>query len=578
MYRPVISSTAAAILLALSLNVSALEAYNPNQSYTGGTQVLYQGKIYEAQWWANAGDSPSNVTANSWESPWIFVRNADGDDVPEPENPDPENPDPETPDPEIPPVEGDFPFYKEGTSYKGGDVVQAGGQLYRCKLGVTSSWCSGAAWAYAPGSGTAWPDAWEKISEEDANKPPVDPEDPPTNPNPGPNPGPTPDPNDPYEILRSDLTKKEKDLTDFPLMQEVKNSVRTRPNSVVEQILPLSASNPENVKRVESLMSATDWDKVLFPKRAVEYTYRNFLQAVGKFPAFCGSYTDGRDSDAICRKSLATMFAHFAQETGGHTAHWDVPEWRQGLVHVREMGWNEGDRNGYNGECKATDLWQQQKWPCGTFENGDYKSYFGRGAKQLSYNFNYGPFSEAIFGDVNILLQNPEMVADTWLNLASAVFFFLYPQPPKPSMLHVIDGTWQPNDKDLASGLVPGFGVTTQIINGGVECGGSVEIAQSVNRISYYKSFANHFGVEVPADEVLGCKGMKAFDGIGAGALNIYWEQDWSWRPDTPGTGSYACQLVGYQTAYSAFTEGDYAKCVKNHFPNTVIVEDEQKK
>jgi len=54
----------------------------------------------------------------------------------------------------------------------------------------------------------------------------------------------------------------------------------------------------------------------------------------------------------------------------------------------------------------------------------------------------------------------------------------MYPQPPKPSMMHVIDGTWQPNARDLANGLVPGFGVTTQIINGGVECGGSTEHLQ----------------------------------------------------------------------------------------------------
>ena len=87
------------------------------------------------------------------------------------------------------------------------------------------------------------------------------------------------------------------------------------------------------------------------------------------------------------------------------------------------------------------------------------------------------------------------------------------------------DGTWQPNDRDISNGLTTGFGVTTQIINGGVECGGSVEVAQSVNRISYYKSFAEYLGVEVPADEVLGCKGMKSFDEDGAGAVKIYWEQ-----------------------------------------------------
>ncbi len=29
---------------------------------------------------------------------------------------------------------------------------------------------------------------------------------------------------------------------------------------------------------------------------------------------------------------------------------------------------------------------------------------------------------------------------------------------------------------------------------------------------------------------------------------------------------SYKCQLVNYQTAYSAFTEGDYINCVEEKF------------
>lgn len=563
MFKPISLS----ILLALSFNLVAAEIYNSTKSYPGGTQVIYQGKIYEAQWWANAGETPGRTVDNPWDSPWIFIENAD--ELPPP-RPDPEKP--------SPPLTGEYPAYQIGKKYKGGDVVQVNNQLYRCRKGITEPWCSGAAWAYAPGTGTAWPDAWDKISEEEASKPSPEittppPVTPPTTTNP-PSGGNTGEDGS-YEILRSKLTAKEKELTNFSQMQKVKDAIRTRSNEVVDKIIPNASSNPENVKRVERLISAQSWDKVLFPKRAPEYTYRNFLQAVGKFPALCGTYTDGRDSDAICRKTLATMFAHFAQETGGHTSHWDVPEWRQGLVYVREMGLNEQSRGSYNGECGMTELWQQKKWPCGKFPDGAYKSYFGRGAKQLSYNFNYGPFSEIIYGDANVLLQKPELVADTWLNLASAIFFFLYPQPPKPSMLHVIDGTWQPNQRDLANGLIPGFGVTTQIINGGVECGGSVEVAQSKNRISYYKSFADHFGIEVPSNEVLGCKGMKAFDADGAGAVNIYWVQDWGWKPNTPGQKSYACQLVGYQTAFSAFVAGDYAKCVQDYFPNTKIIEDE---
>ncbi|MES0299473.1 chitinase [Citrobacter sedlakii] len=377
---------------------------------------------------------------------------------------------------------------------------------------------------------------------------------------------------EPYTMKASDLAKKEQELTNFPLMQSVKETIRTLDNASVELIEPGRAANPENVKRVEGIVKASDWE-YLFPLRAHAYTYSNFLKAVGKFPALCQTYNDGRDSDAICRKELATMFAHFAQETGGHESWRPEAEWRQALVHVREMGWSEGQKGGYNGECNP-DVWQGQTWPCGKDKDGDFLSYFGRGAKQLSYNYNYGPFSEAMYGDVRVLLDKPELVADTWLNLASAIFFFAYPQPPKPSMLQVIDGTWQPNEHDKANGLVPGFGVTTQIINGGVECGGPTEIAQSQNRIKYYKEFANYLKVPVPADEVLGCANMKQFDEYGAGALKIYWEQDWGWSADTPDGKTYACQLVGYQTPFSAFKDGDYTKCVQK-FYNVNIVNDD---
>ena len=376
----------------------------------------------------------------------------------------------------------------------------------------------------------------------------------------------------PYTMKASDLAKKEKELTDFPLMKSVKDTIRTLDNAQVEQIEPGRAANPVNVKRVEGILKESDWE-YLFPLRAKDYSYSNFLKAVGKFPALCDTYNDGRDSEAICRKELATMFAHFAQETGGHESWRPEPEWRQALVYVREMGWSEGQKGGYNGECNP-DVWQGQTWPCGKDKDGDFLSYFGRGAKQLSYNYNYGPFSEAMYGDVRTLLDKPELVADTWLNLASAIFFFAYPQPPKPSMLQVIDGTWQPNDHDKANGLVPGFGVTTQIINGGVECGGPTEIAQSQNRIKYYKEFANYLKVPVPADEVLGCANMKQFDEGGAGALKIYWDQDWGWSADTPDGKTYACQLVGYQTPFSAFKDGDYTKCVQKFF-NVNIVNDD---
>ncbi|MGX9079776.1 chitinase, partial [Klebsiella pneumoniae] len=129
-------------------------------------------------------------------------------------------------------------------------------------------------------------------------------------------------------LSQSELDAWEQALTDFPAMAAVKASIATRDNAVVEAVAPGLALNPANVKRVEGLLSESQFN-FLFPLRAPEYTYRGFLQAVAKFPAFCGDYSDGRNAEAICRKSLATMFAHFAQETGGHESWRPEPEWRQ---------------------------------------------------------------------------------------------------------------------------------------------------------------------------------------------------------------------------------------------------------
>ncbi|AFJ42848.1 hypothetical protein [Francisella orientalis] len=209
---------------------------------------------------------------------------------------------------------------------------QWSGQPTIVTAGSTASFSfspSAAGWAYAPGSGTAWETAWDLYDPSNPDEP-VDPTDP-TDPD-----EPT---SDKYVATQAKLDAKEAELTSGTVLSRVKESIKTRDNSVVEAVTVGNPNNPDNVKRVEKIFaevaikdnaietkSAEGVWNYMFPERSPEYTYENFLKAVAKFPAFCGTYTDGRDSDAICRKSLATMFAHFTQETGGHTSWWDVPE------------------------------------------------------------------------------------------------------------------------------------------------------------------------------------------------------------------------------------------------------------
>jgi len=531
--------------------------WNTEAVYIAGDIVSYSGEDYKAKWWTQ-GNIPGTEEYGPWELLEEGVTNPVEGNVTNTEGSNTENTNNEsTNTEETNTVETSTGTWSSSTVYVGSEVVVYNDVKYQAQW-----WTQG----NVPGTEEYGP--WKVVSDTTAvtstETEPV-----PTTPTVETNTSSGESGTETVEgtVSLSALEAKEATLTDTPLMNLTRASIRTLDNVEVELVSPLRTQNPTNVKRVESIITEAQWE-YLFAQRSSEYTYTNFLKATAKFPAFCGDYDDGRDAESICRKSLATMFAHFGQETGGHTAGLEVPEWRQGLVHIREMGWDETMRGGYNSECNP-DIWQGQAYPCGTFDDGEYKSYFGRGAKQLSYNYNYGAFSEAMTGDVKTLLDNPNLVAETWYNLASAVFFFVYPQPPKPSMLHTIDRTWTPNQNDKDSGLLPGFGVTTNIINGGVECGGSSEIAQSLNRISYYEDFSNYLDVPIESEEVLGCANMKQFGAEGAGALPIYWEEDWSWSSQSSDGRSYSCQLVNYQTAYSAFKDGDYVKCVEDKFSVT---------
>ena len=288
-------------------------------------------------------------------------------------------------------------------------------------------------------------------------------------------------------------------------------------NSQVEAIEPGSPNNPLNVKAVEQVLSESKF-KEFFPNRNAAYTYSNFLRAIGKYPAVC-------KNASTCPKILAGMFAHFQQETAG-------------LFYLEEI-----DKS--SPYCAQWTDWVAEAYPCTPGQK-----YYGRGAKQLSWNYNYGAFSKAMFGDTSVLLEKPDLVASTWLNFASSIWFYVTPQPPKPSMLQVVEGSWRPNSVDRSSRLEPGFGTTTMIINGALECGHSPSNANGArNRANYYKDFANRLKVNI-FGEKLTCSDSTPFSTSGsAGSLALYW---------APENG---CGLARWQTAFSALVEGDYHAC-----------------
>lgn len=308
-------------------------------------------------------------------------------------------------------------------------------------------------------------------------------------------------------------------------------------------------ANFPNVARVMRVFPISKWNVwfALANKGAGPnqnpYSYENFLKAVAKFPYFCNEGTAAElQADEVCKRELAALMAQFVQETGANTEAWGE-KWKQGLYYFEELGCDSGSCTGYSltGPEDFT-----HEYPCAAG-----KTYHGRGAHQLSYCYNYGPFSYALYGDDRVL-KNPDMVIQSWLALASALWFYMTPASPKPSMHDVVVGHWVPNAADTAAGLTVGLGALVNIINGGIECGSGTESFQSQNRGLAHAAMCTDLGITCNA-ATNGCKDMRPFSAEGAaGKIPAYWGKDWS---------STTCKLVTYQTAYSYFMQGSKSKC-----------------
>lgn len=215
-------------------------------------------------------------------------------------------------------------------------------------------------------------------------------------------------------------------------------------------------------------LNAAAW-KHLFPHQNALYTYDAFQRAAARFPKFLNE-----GDDQTRRRELAAFLANVSQETSGG---WDaVPggytTW--GLYFTEEKTnatYNDTSKHDYPAVAG--------------------KTYHGRGPAQLSWNYNYGQFSQAWFGDKSILLNDPDRVCkDPELAWASAIWFWMTAQHPKPSCHEAIVGQ-------------KGFGATINIINGGIECGKGTELPQTRHRIDFYRTFCEY--LKTTPGEDTGC-------------------------------------------------------------------------
>jgi len=129
---------------------------------------------------------------------------------------------------------------------------------------------------------------------------------------------------------------------------------------------------------------------------------------------------------------------------------------------------------------------------------------------QLSWNYNYGPFSQYLYNDASVLINDPSRVAsDPVVAYQAALWFWMTPQFPKPSCHDVMTGKWLPSASDIDAGRVAGFGMTTNIINGGLECSQPTN-AKVFDRVDFYRRYASILQVSVDAS-TLYCDTMQSY-------------------------------------------------------------------
>ncbi|MDD4970519.1 MAG: chitinase [Paludibacter sp.] len=265
---------------------------------------------------------------------------------------------------------------------------------------------------------------------------------------------------------------------------------------------PLITFNHRHAKTaLTQYLTEAKWN-VLFPNRHGQnpknstkrssdfYSFKSFVAAARFFPDFL-------TGNAVTQKrELAAFLANIAQETSGGWNEAPGGYFKWGLYFVEEM--EDSTKNSYADYTKKN------------YPPVPGKSYMGRGPKQLSWNYNYGQFSEAWYGSKDTLLIHPERLAhDPVLSFASAIWFWMTPQFPKPSCHDIMSGSWKPNANDLLKGRVPGFGATVNVINGGVECGNGTDLQKTSYRYNYYLYFCKYFNV-TPGDNIT-CTNQRPF-------------------------------------------------------------------
>jgi hypothetical protein len=271
------------------------------------------------------------------------------------------------------------------------------------------------------------------------------------------------------------------------------------------RVAETTAAPPEGQsKRLQDVISVSQFSKMVTTTSYgtdVNDAYKNLLLAASAFPDF-GTGENGA-------LEVAAFMAHANQESGAALVAGKGTCYPGGMdvacstdadcgygsaschlnafVHRRELACERNASQCAAAYCDASRA--PPDFPCSLGVTDVNAMYYGRGALQLSWNYNYEAYGKwanrSILGSADSIATNVSHL------FASGIWFWMH--------------AGQTTCHDAMKGSQPDFGRTVSVINGGFECVGGIGNAAAANRVAYFFLAARIMGAVIPPHTITDC-------------------------------------------------------------------------
>jgi len=273
------------------------------------------------------------------------------------------------------------------------------------------------------------------------------------------------------------------------------------------------------------------------------YTLANFIKAVLAYNNWASQHNYKQFLNEGTLKQQAQEFLAFwakaARETSGSWATASTPwivSYTNGQGETTNVWkgavyWTEEEGHSTNSDGSSSTIDERYTDKSSAYKPVAGRSYHGRGIIQLSYNYNYGLYSNWLYdnnirrdiiGTRDVLLTRPDYVANSGdVSILSGIWFWMTPQGAKPSCHDVLYGdVYNVSGKTQEQGLPPRndggavpvaagdttdesvlayrIGTIINIVNGGKECNKAAAWHEGpMQRISYYNAYTMYFNDQI---------------------------------------------------------------------------------